>query len=72
MLRTSDLRKRKGMPSPPMINSMLSKLCDAGILRVEQEGRGRRPYVYSFPELIQLSEGTAKTKGRRTIKRSGA
>jgi hypothetical protein len=48
---------KKGMPSKPVIMSILSKLKSAGILKTIRSGSGRRPQVYSFAALVNLSEG---------------
>jgi len=54
---SSALVGKKGMPSKPVIMSILSKLKSAGILRTIRKGSGRRPQVYAFPALINLCEG---------------
>ena len=57
IIRGSDFEGRKGMPSKPMIMTLLHKLKDAGILKVVIEGRGRRAQVLALAELINLCEG---------------
>jgi Fic family protein len=53
----SALVGKKGLPSKPVIMSILSKLKSAGILNTVRSGSGRRPQVYAFPALINLCEG---------------
>ena len=45
------------MPSRQMVMTLLRKLREANILRVIEEGRGRRPQVLALAELINLTEG---------------
>lgn len=48
---------KKGLPSKPVIMSILNKLRSAGILKTIREGSGSRPQVYAFPALINVCEG---------------
>lgn len=41
----------------PTANRILTLLRDAGILYAIQEGRGRRPGIYAFRELLNVAEG---------------
>ena len=45
------------MPSRQMVMTLLRRLRAANILRVVQEGRGRRPQILALAELINLTEG---------------
>jgi Fic family protein len=54
---SSALVGKNGLPSKPVIMSILSKLKSAGILKTIRKGSGRRPQVYAFPALINLCEG---------------
>lgn len=53
----SKLVGRKGLPSKPVIMSILGKLKSAGILKTIRTGSGRRPQVYAFAALVNLCEG---------------
>jgi len=58
ILRSSELVEgRAGMPSKPMIMTLLGKLKNDGILKVLREGGGRRAQVLALAELINLCEG---------------
>ncbi len=57
ILRSSVLAGRAGMPSKPMIMTLLGKLKNDGILKVLREGGGRRAQVLAFAEIINLCEG---------------
>lgn len=57
MIRPSRLAGRPGMPSQPMISHLLGRLKKSKILKVHQEGRGRRGEILVFPELMNLCEG---------------
>jgi Fic family protein len=57
IFRSSMLENQPGMPSKPMIHSLLNKLKGEGILKVMVQGAGRRPQVLAFAELINLCEG---------------
>ena len=57
IFRSSDIKKRKGMPSYPMINILLTKLKAGGILKIIRKGSGPRPQVLALHELINLCEG---------------
>jgi hypothetical protein len=48
---------KKGLPTKPVIMSVLGKLKSAGILMTVRAGSGRRPQIYAFPELVNLCEG---------------
>lgn len=48
---------RPGMPSKPMVMNMLARLKKAGILKILQEGSGRRPQILALAELINICEG---------------
>ena len=41
----------------PTANRILTLLRDEGLLRTIQEGRGRRPGIYAFRELLNIAEG---------------
>ena len=47
----------KGLPSGPMIRTLIKKLREAGILKVLREGSGRRAQILIFAELVNLCEG---------------
>jgi Fic family protein len=53
----SALVGKKGLPSKPVIMSILNKLKSAGILKTIRVGSGRRPQIYSFPALVNMCEG---------------
>jgi Fic family protein len=57
ILRSSELEVHAGLPSKPMIMSMLAKLKQEGILKVLREGSGRRAQVLALADLINLCEG---------------
>jgi Fic family protein len=57
ILRSTELDGAKGMPSKPMIMSLLAKLKQDGILKVVSKGGGRRAQVLALAELINLCEG---------------
>jgi Fic family protein len=57
IFRSSDLKNRKGMPSYPMLNILLTKLKAGGILKIIRKGSGPRPQVLALSELINLCEG---------------
>ena len=57
IIRSTDLKGKTGMPTAPMIILLLERFEQEGILKIIQEGSGRRPYVFAFPELINLCEG---------------
>jgi Fic family protein len=42
----------------PTANRILTLLRDEGLLHTIQEGRGRRPGLYAFRELLNIAEGT--------------
>jgi hypothetical protein len=52
-----DFKDLPQMPTYPMINSLLGKFKDAGILHVVRTGSGRRAQVLVLRELINLCEG---------------
>lgn len=47
----------KNMPTRPMMNNLISRLKDAGILKVLRPGSGRRGQVFVLAELINTAEG---------------
>jgi len=47
----------KNMPTRPMLNNLVIKLRDAGILKVLRPGSGRRGQVLVFAELVNIAEG---------------
>ena len=55
--QSSHFEGLKGMPSKPMIMTLLKQLKGAGILKVVREGSGRRAQVLAFAKLINLCEG---------------
>lgn len=57
IFRSSELEGKPGMPSKPMIMTLLSKLKREGILKVLRQGSGRRASVLALAELINLCEG---------------
>ena len=57
IIQTSDLAQRDGMPSKPMVMTLVGQLKQASILKVLREGSGRRAQVVALKELINLCEG---------------
>jgi Fic family protein len=57
ILRSSELTSRSDMPSKPVTMNMINRLKEANILKVLQEGSGRRPQVIALVQLINLYEG---------------
>lgn len=57
MVTISMVAAGRGMPSRPMIDTMLNQLRAAGILKIARKGAGRRPQVYALTELINIAEG---------------
>lgn len=57
VVQSSYFEGLNGMPSKPMIMTLLKQLKGAGILKVVREGSGRRAQVLAFAELINLCEG---------------
>ena len=57
ILTSAVLIKAKGMPSKPMVMSLLKMLKEAEILKVISVGSGRRPQVLALAELINMCEG---------------
>jgi Fic family protein len=47
----------KNMPTRPMLNNLITKLKEAGILKVLRQGSGRRGQVLVFTELVNIAEG---------------
>ncbi len=41
----------------PTARRTLRRLCDAGVLRELSAGRGRRPGLFAFPDLLRIAEG---------------
>ena len=64
MLTPKAFEDRPGMPSKPMLMSILDKLKDSKILTVVREGRGRRAQILLFRELFDLCESTVKITNR--------
>ncbi len=56
IFQSSHLLEKKGMPSKPMVMTLLAKLREAGILKVLREGSGRRAQILALPKLINLTE----------------
>ncbi len=54
---STQVRVRVGEPSRQAIFQLLRTLREAGILKVLQEGRGRRPQMLALTELVNLAEG---------------
>lgn len=54
-LTAQDFRERTGLP-PRTATRLLAELEQAGILFLEREALGRRPAVYTFRKLIQITE----------------
>jgi Fic family protein len=59
IFKSSSLDGRPGMPSKPMVMTLLRKLKEEKILRVLREGSGRRAQILSFAELVNLCEASA-------------
>lgn len=57
ILAGSTLVGMPGLPSKPVIMSILGKLKKSGMLKTVREGSGRRPQVYALAELVNLCEG---------------
>ncbi len=53
----SALTGERGLPTKPVIMSILGKLKSAGILKTVRAGSGRRPQVYAFHALVNACEG---------------
>lgn len=47
----------RGLPSKPVIMSILGKLKAVGLLKTIRKGSGRRPQVYALVDLVNLCEG---------------
>lgn len=47
----------KNMPTRPMVNTLITKLKEAGILKVLRQGSGRRGQVLVLAELVNTAEG---------------
>ncbi|HAH47760.1 MAG TPA: cell filamentation protein Fic [Planctomycetaceae bacterium] len=56
IFQSADFCKRSQIPKPTA-TAALRKLKDAKILLTVREGRGRRPAVYAFSELLNIAEG---------------
>jgi len=54
---SSNIKRKQGMPSTPMIMNLLGTLKTAGILKVIREGSGRRGRILVLTELINLCKG---------------
>jgi Fic family protein len=48
---------KKGLPSKPMVMTLLAKLKDAEILKVIREGSGRQAQILVLPSLMNITEG---------------
>lgn len=57
IFQVSQLQGITGMPSRPMINTLITKLKRLDILKVIRESRGRRGQVLVLSELINICEG---------------
>ncbi len=57
IFQSSYLEGKSGMPSKPMIMSMLNRLRKANVLKTVREGRGSRPHILALSQLINLCEG---------------
>ena len=57
VFQTSYLYDKKGLPSTPMINNLLTSLKNANIITIVREGKGRRPHVYVLQDLVNITEG---------------
>jgi Fic family protein len=47
----------KGLPSRPMLNTMISRLQKGGLLKVLRPGSGRRGQLFALAELVNTAEG---------------
>lgn len=56
VFQISHLEGRK-MPTRPMITGLVTKLKEAGILKVLRQGSGRRGQVFVLSELLNVTEG---------------
>jgi len=57
VFRSTQLQFTPRSPSRAAIAKLLGTLNKAGIVKIIKKGSGRRPAVYAFTELINLSEG---------------
>ncbi len=57
IFQSSHLLENKGMPSKPMVMTLLNKLRSAGIITTLRTGSGRRAQIFALPQLINLTEG---------------
>jgi Fic family protein len=57
IFQSSHLLEKKGMPSKPMVMTLLNKLRKAGIITTLRPGSGRRAQIFALPKLINLTEG---------------
>ncbi len=57
IFQSTHMLNKKGMPSKPMVMTLLTQLKDAGILKVIREGRGRRAQILGLPSLLNVTEG---------------
>ena len=57
IFKSSDLKNVPGLPSKPMIFSLIGALKQDGILKTIREASGRRPQVLVLAELMNLCEG---------------
>ena len=64
IFKSSSLDGRPGMPSKPMVMTLLGKLKKEKILRVLRERAGRRAQILVFSQLVKLCE--ANTLSRKS------
>lgn len=57
IFRSTQFQQLASIPTRPTTMLILNKLEEAGILKVQEEGKGRRPALIVFPDLINLAEG---------------
>lgn len=59
VFKSTDFAGIEGV-APPTAKRILSQLRDSGILTTLQEASGRRPAVYAFPKLLDITEGQVR------------
>lgn len=59
---TGTLDLKKPAPTRPALNNLLRTLTADGILRVLQEGAGRRGTVYAVKDLLKITEGRSSSR----------
>ncbi len=57
IFKSSSVVDGRGLPSKPMVMTLLAKLKKAGVLKMVREGSGRRAQVLVLAELVNLCEG---------------